>query len=97
MRMLDAAKIEIARMVEENLEAELYRRGWRPLHGSPAWIPPGAAPQSGFVDPGAAPPSGFVDVKTKGELDEMDAAIEAIAAKLNKLQASRKQQKKGKA
>ena len=32
-----------------------------------------------------------------GELDEMDAAIEAIAAKLNKLQASRKQQKKGKA
>ena len=78
-------------MVEGNFEAEMRRHGWAPLHGSPYWIPPEAAPSSGFVDPAAAPPSGFVDVEAKahGELDELDAAIEAIQAKLDKLKTSR--------
>ena len=87
------AQDEMRRMVEGNfnLEAEMRRRGWAPLHGSPYWIPPEAAPPSGFVDPEAAPPSGFVDVEAKahGELDELDAAIEAIQAKLHKLKTSR--------
>ena len=89
--MLLQAQDEMRRMVEGNFEAEMRRRGWAPLHGSPYWIPPEAAPPSGFVDPEAAPPSGFVDVEAKaqGELDELDAAIEAIQAKLDKLKTSR--------
>ena len=63
MKMLDAAKIEIDRMVTEILKPRCAgavgrrctarRTGFRQEH----------APQSGFVDPEAAPPSGFVDVE----------------------------------
>lgn len=92
MKMLDAAKVEIGRMVSGNLEAELRRQGWRPLHGSPYWMPPGVAPQEGFTGPETAPQDDFVDVEAKAadELDEIDAVIEAVQIRLNKLKASRK-------
>jgi hypothetical protein len=85
-----AGRDETRRMDDGNLEAEMRRRGWAPLHGSPYWIPPEAAPPRGFVDPEAAPPSGFVNLEAaESELDEIDTAIKAIQAKLDKLKTSR--------
>ena len=55
-------------------------------------MPPGVAPQEGFTGPETAPQDDFVDVEAKAadELDEIDAVIEAVQIRLNKLKASRK-------
>jgi hypothetical protein len=83
VEMLDQAKAEIDRMVRGNLEAEMRRAGWKPLHGTPYWSRPGAAPPSGFVDAAEA----------AAQLNEIDAAIDIIEAKLTKLKAQRQKKK----
>lgn len=48
--MLAESKARIAEIESGNLEAVMRQRGWKPVVGSPYWLPPGAVPQSGFVE-----------------------------------------------
>jgi ribbon-helix-helix CopG family protein len=85
VEMLKQAKAEMDRMVQGNFDIEMRRRGWTPRLGTPYWLPPGVAPQSGFIDP---------EPKAPDEIDEINAAIDALETRLNKLKADRPQQNK---
>jgi hypothetical protein len=78
VEMLSKAQDEINQMVRGNLEAEMRRKGWKPVHGSPYWIDPEAAPKSGWVDPEAPLPSGWTDLGDIGGAD-LDQIVEKLA------------------
>ena len=90
VQMLKEAKAEVDRMVRGNFEAEMRRRGWVPVHGSPAWLPPEAALQSSFVNPHAAPQGAFVDLAAH----DFEPPSKTTTAKLNERKTSRPPQKK---
>ena len=77
-RMLQETKVQYERFVDEHFDIEMKRRGWQPLHGSPYWLPPGSAAQSGFIVPAPA-------VDDTDEIDRINAAVDALEVRLAKL------------
>ncbi|MET4513724.1 hypothetical protein [Bradyrhizobium sp. I1.7.5] len=85
VNMLEQARAEIDRMVGSNFKAEMRRRGWKPLHGTPHWIDPEAAAitPSGFVDPTVMADNLTLGAALNSNLDDMiDKIADRIARKL---------------
>ena len=70
---------ELLERQKEDLKAEMRRQGWRPLLGSPYWLPPEVAPLEGTE-------SGFIGAKKVDPIEIVRAELERCAAILKAIQ-----------
>ena len=69
---------EFQQRMKEDLKMEMRRHGWRPLHGSPYWLPPEVAPHK---DTG-----GFVGTKKVDPLEVLRTELERCIAIIKAVQ-----------
>jgi hypothetical protein len=71
-----AMSFEIERVAEDELEGAMRRKGWRRVHGTSFWAPPGVLPKSGFVsiDEANTPLEQVIALTVRRVLDELKAA-----------------------